>query len=164
LDEALPPFNHLKLWKGVTYVAFYNTPERFVYTFNAVSFAANSTRYFKGPAGKIGKVVEIQAAVTTSFVGSSAPGEIKLGDGVTATKYADLVLGAAGAGPAAGAVVRATDVTKIGATAAIKGQDPTSLPFAFIAADQVVTVTNLAPTGSPAGVADVTIVVDFFEG
>jgi hypothetical protein len=43
-------------------VAFYNTPERFVYSFNAVNFGSNTTRYFKGPAGKIGKIVEIQAA------------------------------------------------------------------------------------------------------
>jgi hypothetical protein len=145
-------------------VAFYNTPERFVYSFNAVNFGSNTTRYFKGPAGKIGKIVEIQAAATTSFTGTTAPGEIKLGDGTTATRYADLVLGAAGAGPAAGVVTRATDVTKIGSGAAIKGQDPTSLPFAFIAADQLVTIGFTAPTGTPAGVADVTIVVDFFEG
>ncbi|MFL6231392.1 MAG: hypothetical protein ACJ741_21670 [Pyrinomonadaceae bacterium] len=145
-------------------MSFYNTPERFVYSFNAVNFGSNTTRYFKGPNGKIGKVVEISAAATTSFTGTTAPGEIKLGDGVTATKYADLVLGAAGAGPAAGTVVRATDVTKIGSGAALKGQDPTSLPFTFIAADQLVTIGFTAPTGTPAGVADVTIVVEYFEG
>src|SRR3954463_108770 len=112
----------------------YNTPERISYSFNAVNIGGgNSSRYFRGPAGKIGRIAEISAAVTTSFVGTTAPAEIKIGDGVTAAKYADLVLGAAGAGPAAGAVVRATDVTKIGSGAALKGQDPTVLPFTYLA-------------------------------
>jgi hypothetical protein len=73
--------------------------------------------------------------VTTSFVGTTAAGRNQLGDGVTATKYADLALGAAGAGPAAGTVVRATDVTKVGSGAALKGQDPNVLPFTYLPAD-----------------------------
>jgi hypothetical protein len=59
--------------------------------------------------------------------------------------------------------VRATDVTKVGSGAALKGQDPNVLPFTFMPADQIITVTNLAPTGTPAGVADETIVVEWFE-
>lgn len=142
----------------------YNTPERITYSFNAVNLGGgNSSRFLKGPAGKVGRIVEIMAAVTTSFVGSSAAARIQLGDGVTATKYADLALGAAGAGPAAGAVVRATDVTKVGSGAALKGQDPNVLPFTYLPADSVVTITNLAPTGSPAGIADETIVIEWFE-
>jgi hypothetical protein len=146
-------------------VSMYNTPERIAYSFNAVNIGGgNSTRYIKGPAGKVGRVVEILAAVTTSFVGTTAAGRIQLGDGVTATKYADLALGAAGAGSAAGTVIRATDVSKVGAGAAIKGQDPNVLPFTYLPADTVVTITNLAPTGgSPAGIADETIVVEWFE-
>src|SRR4051812_2717195 len=143
----------------------YNEPVRgTTYSFPAVAFGSgNSTRFLKGPAGKLGKVTEILVSPTTSFTGTTAAGRAQLGDGVTATKYADLALGAAGAGPAAGAPVRATDVTKIGSGAALKGQDPTALPFAFIPADQIVTATFLAPTGTPAGVADVFVTVEWFD-
>jgi hypothetical protein len=144
-------------------VAFYNTPDRVTYSFPAVNFGSNTTRYIKGPAGKVGKIVEMLVCPTTSFTGTTAAGRLQLGDGVTATKYADLALGAAGAGPAAGAPVRATDVTKVGSGAALKGQDPNVLPFTFIPADQIITVTNLAPTGTPAGVADETITIEWFE-
>lgn len=143
-------------------MSMYNTPERISYSFNAVSFAANSARYLRGPAGKIGVVKEVQSAATTSFVGTTSAGRVQVGDGVTATKYVDLALGAAGAGPAAGTVTRATDVTKVGSGAALKGQDPNALPFAYVP-DAVATVNFIAPVGTPAGVADVTIVVDWFE-
>jgi hypothetical protein len=65
--------------------------------------SAIRTRYIKGPAGKVGKIVEILAVCDDFVHGTTAPA-VQFGDGVTATKYADLALGAAGAGPAAGAV------------------------------------------------------------
>jgi hypothetical protein len=141
----------------------YDTPRRVAYSFPAVAYGSgNTSRYIKGPKGLKGRIAEITAEATTSFTGTTAPGKCQLGDGVTANKYADLWFGAAGAGPAAGTAVRASDVTMIGSSAALKFQDPTALPFTFIPADQQITVTHLAPTGTPAGVADVTIEIEWF--
>jgi hypothetical protein len=82
-------------------VSFYNTPERISYRSMPLTSAASTSRYFKGPAGKIGKIVEISAAVTTTFRWHHDPRRNPIGDGVTATKYADLVLGSVAAEPAA---------------------------------------------------------------
>jgi hypothetical protein len=140
----------------------YNTPERITFGFNGVAIGAgNVTRVIQGPKGKRGRLADIIAVPSTSMVGTTTPGKVQIGDGVTANKYADLFLGAAGAGTAAGTPVVASGVTTIGTGAALKGQDPNVLPFTYLPADTPLTITFLQPVGSPAGVIDADIVIEW---
>lgn len=140
----------------------YDNPRNVQFAFNAVNIGGgNSTRYIKIPADAQAFLRNLIAAVTTSFVGTTAPGKVQIGDGVTANKYGEIDLGTAGAGTAAGAGVEAHDYKS-----GIFQRNPNGLPgtkWAPIAGGSIVVVTFLAPTGgSPAGVADVTVDFDLF--
>jgi hypothetical protein len=140
----------------------YDRPERISYDFNGVAIGAGTvTRVIKGPKGKRGRLADIIATPSTSMVGTTTPGKVQLGDGVTANLYADLFLGTAGAPAQAGAPVVASAVTTIGSTAALKGQDPTVLPWTFLPADTALTITFLQPVGTPAGVIDADIIIEW---
>jgi hypothetical protein len=121
------------------------------YTFPAVNFGANTSRTIRGPKGKRGRVIEVQALVTTSFVGTTAAGRIRLGDGVTVDRYVDMPLGTPGSGPAAPASVNSSDVRT-------SNKDPDG----GIAPDSNLVVSMVAPVGTPAGVADVVTVVNWY--
>ncbi len=129
------------------------------YTFGALGCSGgNSTRKIRGPKGLKGNVALITGLSTTSFVGTTTPGKLQVGDGVTANKYGEISMGAAGAGTASGSIVVANTYAT-----GLLANNPASLPFVNMAADTDVTITCVAPTGgAPAGVADYTIVVRWF--
>jgi hypothetical protein len=140
----------------------YNNAKQVPYSYNGINQgAATVTRVIRGPKGKRGRLVDIISTPTTAFVGTTTPGKVQIGDGVTANKYADLFMGTAGTPAPVSVPVLASDVTLIGSGAAIKGQDPTSLPFTYLPADTALTVTFLQPVGTPAGVADHVILIDW---
>lgn len=136
----------------------YQDPQRVTLSYNAVNIGAgNSTRVFRTPKGKRGSVSLVMAGVTTSFVGTATPGKVQVGDGVTANKYADLAIGAAGAGTAAAHAVTASDYGS-----GLLGRQP-GVPALFLEPDTEYTITFVAPVGgAPAGVADVQVQIDFF--
>lgn len=124
---------------------------------------ATTTRIIRGPKGFFGRVVKAQAQATVSFVGTTTPAKVQVGDGVTANKFLDLFMGAAGAGTAAAGVVD-TQTTPAALTGMNKTDGTPLIPNNLIQPDaQATTVTFLAATGgAPAGTADVQIVVDWF--
>jgi hypothetical protein len=140
-------------------LAVYDTPITVTYNWTALDcHSGDLTRKIRGPQGRKGNVVLITGMATTSFVGTSTPGYIKIGDGTTANKYGQLAMGAASAGTASGSLAVANTYAT-----GLLANNPASLPFVNTAADTDVTVTCVAPTGgSPAGVADVTIVMRWF--
>jgi hypothetical protein len=135
----------------------YEEPIRTSHFWNGIDFSGgDATRQIRGPKGKKGKVVLVTANPTTSFVGTTSPGKVQVGDGTTANKYADLFLGAAGAGTAAGSVAVANDYAS-GLTGLVAGA------FLTRAADSNIVVTFKSPVdGGVAGVADVLVEVEWF--
>lgn len=136
-------------------MAYENPKLRVTYSYPAVNFGTTTTRTFRTPKGMRGRVKFAGLGSTTSFVGTTTPGKVQVGDGVTVNKYLDLFAGLAGAGPAAGGAVCAYDFVS-GLT-----NQPPGLPYLYLDADTVYTITFQAPVGSPAGVGDVQIMVDY---
>lgn len=125
-------------------------------TFNAINFGATSSRVFRTPKGMRGRVRLAALMATTSFVGTTTPGKVQVGDGVTANKYLDLFAGAAGAGTVAANAATASDFAS-GLTC-----QPNGGPYLYLDPDTQYTITFAAPVGgAPAGVADVAITVDY---
>jgi hypothetical protein len=128
----------------------------------------NSTLTFthRGPKGKRGIVRDIEALVTTAMVGTSTVPEVDVGTGSGDTSYARFRLGtAAGTGYGTG-VKRARPLCTTG-----NGLKPTLSDFTghvaletdFLPADTDYVITLKAGTGgSPAGVADVAVVIEWF--
>lgn len=136
----------------------YENPLRISYSFSALSFATNGSRKIRGPKGKTGRLVDAMAHVTTTMVGTSTPALLRLGPNADTDALLELTFGAAGAGTAAGTVINAANQT-----GAIKGQSPTVLPHTLAAADVDLEVNMVAGTGgSPAGVADVVLTIEWF--
>ena len=139
----------------------YDTPVEISYNFPAQAFGGGTiTKYIQGPKGKRGRVTYIQAAPTVSFVGTATPAAVQVGVNGNLTQFANVPMGAAGAGSAAGADVIASDYPS-----GLVGSNPSALPgtpYQFIPADTQAYVTLLAATGgATAGTADVTIKVEW---
>jgi hypothetical protein len=137
----------------------YDNPVWVTYTWSALDCSAgDKTRKIRGPKGKKGIVELITGMATTSFVGTSTPSYLRIGDGSDADKYGQIAMGAASAGTAAGSLVVANTYAT-----GLLANNPASLPFVATAADTDVTVTCVASTGgSPAGVADYTILMRWY--
>jgi hypothetical protein len=135
----------------------YDTPLSITYSWSALSFATNGSRKIRGPRGKVGRLVDAMAHVTTTFVGTTTPAFLRLGPTAAPAALLELTFGAAGAGTAAAAVLNAANQA-----GAIKGQSPTVFPHTFAAADVDLEVNMVAGTGgAPAGVADVFITIEW---
>jgi hypothetical protein len=134
----------------------YANPRNISKTFTGVAFGGgNSTKYFYIPKN-VGNFVlrNIRAEVTTSFVGTTSPGKIQVGDGVTANKYGEVDFGTAGAGTPAGFGVAAYG----DATTGINQRNKDALPFLRVPGDTMLIISCVAPVGgTPAGTADFTI-------
>jgi hypothetical protein len=129
----------------------YDLPTRVSYSFPVHDFGAGAGAHaIKPPKGKKqGNVVDIQLFnITETFTQTTTPGYVRLGTAGDADKYAELNCGAAAATDAynlsdAGVVNSRIDLT----------EDNISQ----------VEVTFVAPTGgTPAGIAAVCVVVDWF--
>jgi hypothetical protein len=136
----------------------YENPRRVSYSYPAISFATLTTRTFRTPKGMRGRVGFASLAVTTNFVGTTTPAALQVGDGVTANKYLDLAAGTAAAPTQAGSGVAANDLAS-----GLKTVPAAASPLPYLEADTVYTVTFVAGVGgTPAGVADSLIMVDYF--
>ena len=136
----------------------YENPVYISRSFPAVNFGGGTTtKVFRTPKKKRMAIIAAGVDVSTSFTGTTTPGKLQLGDGVTANKYIDLFVGAAGAGTAAGGSVQAFDYTT-----GLVGNNPAAQPFLYLDPDTLYTITFLAPTGTPAGVADCYITFSVF--
>lgn len=83
----------------------YDTKNILSYHFEEIDHgaAATVTRYIPIPAGaKSGRVLDISALVTESFVGTTTPGAAQVGKAGSLLAYADLNLGTAGSPAQAG--------------------------------------------------------------
>jgi len=119
------------------------------YSLGTVDFGAgNTTHKILGPDGHTGRIVDIHLDISETFTQVTTPGYLRVGTSTDADAYAELTLGT---------------------TAAIN----TALNFASqaaadkktnITADSLVYVAGIAPTGgTPAGIAKVTVVVDWWK-
>ena len=129
----------------------YDNPLVVSYNMGTIS-TSNLTRAIKPPLGyKTGRVVDIHADVTTTFNQVTTPGLVEVGTAADPDKYASLNMGAA----AAGSGYNFQDFD------GISGKDDinfhvdgvTSLQYKYTA------MTG----GTPAGVANVTVVVAWFD-
>lgn len=125
----------------------YSNPLQHTYTFPAVDFGAgNSEKSFQGPKGKKGRVREIGFAVTEAFNAVTTSAKTRLGTDADNDLYAEVDMGTT-------AVKGGINMT--GQANADKGQ--------LITADSIVEVNFVAPTGgTPTGIADVFVTVDWF--
>lgn len=128
----------------------YSNPNRRTYVFPAVSYAADSAQSFKGPKGKAGRLIDIHLSATTTFNSVTTDGYTNIGTAADTDAYAHFVQG------------------DLAATDSVCGTDGVTdtdwLIAADIPADTQVEVTFVAPTGgTPAGVATVTITVDWAD-
>jgi hypothetical protein len=133
----------------------YDAPLRITYSRNAINFATNSSRILRGPKGKRGRVVDIQVSGTTLFTNVTTSGRVQVGvagSAATLKANADLDLGAL----AAGAAINASNQNN-----ALVGQPGSAIPY--LAADTDFTLGFIGPTGgTPAGVGDVDLTIDWF--
>jgi hypothetical protein len=118
----------------------------------AASFTTPVVRTIRGPKGMRGRITNVGVFVTTSFVGTTTPGKLRIGDGTTVNKYTDMDMGTAGAGTAANSSVRLSDNRLFDKS-----------PDGGIPADSNVVITPVAPTGgAPAGAGDIAITINWF--
>lgn len=132
----------------------YDTPVRVSYNLGnvagGVDFGAGNSAYaIKPPAGKkVGNVVDIHLSVNETFTQVTTPGYVRLGTAADADKYAELNCGAAAITDA----YNLDDAGSINARIDLEADGITQVEVACI-----------APTGgTPAGIANVTVVIDWF--
>lgn len=127
----------------------YDNPLRVSYSFAAIDFGTTKTRYIRGPAGKRGRVVDATLSVTTLFTAVTTPAHVEVGPSGTLTAALDWTLTTNAANSTTNASQQ-SGAFKTGVAS-------------YLAADTDVLITFLAPTGgSPAGVADAHIVIEWF--
>lgn len=124
-------------------------PTTLTYVLSAVDFGAGDTNHaIKAPAGyRQGRLVDVGVAVSETFTETTTQGFVRVGTATDADAYAELQMGTAAA------------------TNFYNTQDDTDA----IIVDQIHDVTTqlevacIAPTGgTPAGIGDVHIVIDWF--
>jgi len=123
----------------------YSNPNRMCYSFGAIDFGAGGdVTSIQGPAGKAGRLVEIMVAATETFTATTTQADVQVGTGADPDANALFQLGT------------------LADTNSVSAYGTSSIIDADIAADTQVEVTFTAPTGgTPAGIADVTIVIDW---
>jgi len=131
----------------------YDNPTTVTYSWAAHDFGAGgATNEVRGPSGKRGRVKDVLLTdVTETFTADTTSGYVQVGTAADADAYAslDALVTAAAATASAGAVTTATATNFLGDTT--------------ISADTLVQVKFVAPTGgTPAGIASVQVVIDWF--
>jgi hypothetical protein len=132
-------------------MAFDNPIARETKCVNAVSLSAASTRVFRGPKGRRGRLVDILGSVTTTVVGTTSGPRLQLGVSGALTQFADVVLAN---GTAAGTALVGSVLGGLKS-----GVNGASLE---IPADTDITFGVIAAVGTPAGVADVELLIEWY--
>ena len=137
----------------------YDSNIELTYSISAMAIGAGTvTRTIRGPRGKRGKVLDVCASVTTAFVGTTAAARLQVGVLGTLNAYCDMPFGTTGAPTQVGAL----NAYFQGGVDNLQGENPQSLPFTYHPADTDMIITGVAPTGTPAGVADAHVTVRWF--
>jgi hypothetical protein len=129
----------------------YSNPDRRSYVFPNVDFGAgDSAQSFQGPKGKAGRLIDIHLSATETFNSVTTDANTQIGTAADPNAYALFMQG------------------DLAATDSVSGQDGVTdtdwLIAADIPADTQVEVTFTAPTGgTPAGIATVTVWVDWAD-
>lgn len=125
----------------------YDNPLVITYDFGSSNFATPATATsFKGPPGKVGKIVDIGVRVTTLFTNVTTAGAMAVGTSADADAYALLQMGAAAA----------TDFWNV-------QDDPDAIINDTLPANTQIEITFVAPTGgTPAGVGVPQITVAWY--
>lgn len=115
------------------------------YNFAGVDLGAGAfAREINGPAGCIGRVVDVHIAASETFTDTTTSATLKVGTATDDNAYVDLDLGTTAAGDALSA----------------SNQSGALIANARIPADTAVKVAGAAPTGgTPAGIADIAVVI-----
>ena len=127
----------------------YSDADRRVYVFPAVDYGAGDFSHsFRGPKGKAGRLIDIHLSASETFNSVTTDGMTQVGTATDVDAFAQFVQG------------------DLAATEAVCGTDGTTDPDWLIdediPADTHVEVTCVAPTGgTPAGIATVTVIVDW---
>jgi hypothetical protein len=126
----------------------YATPLTISHTFTSHDFGAgNGAVSIKGPKGKRGYIEEIIAYATETFNAVTTPAYIRIGTGSDADAYAEANLG----------TTAATD------TFVASQNDVDAIIDHNIPENDQIEVAFIAPTGgTPAGIANVTIVISWY--
>jgi hypothetical protein len=131
----------------------YSNPDNRDYTFGAVSFAANTTRKIRGPKGKKGYLRGTHVFVTTAFVGTTTPANLQVGVSGTAAAYETITFGTAG--------------TPTPVSTALSPEDGVFTTYTItsreLPADTDILLTCNAGVGTPAGVADITLHIEWMD-
>lgn len=130
-------------------MGYANPQQRITYTYSGIDFGAgDKAASFQGPKGMAGKLKDIVLPnVTEVFNEVTTPGYVRIGTASDADHYAEANLASTGA----------TD------TFVATQDDTDALIITDIPADTQVEVAFIAPTGgTPTGIADVQIVVEWY--
>lgn len=125
----------------------YSQPIYMTYSFGSIDFGAGGdVTSLKGPSGLSGRLKEICVSATETFNAVTTDADVQLGTAADPNAYAELTLGTL------------ADTDSITATATSGAIIEADIP-----ADTQVEVTFTAPTGgTPAGIADVHILIAWF--
>jgi hypothetical protein len=127
----------------------YSNPDRRFYVFPNVDFGAgDSAQSLQGPKGKEGRLIDIHYSATETFNSVTTDAYTEIGTAADTNAFAHFMQG------------------DLAATDSVCGSDgvtdPDWLIDPVIPADTQVEVTMVAPTGgTPAGIATVTVIVDW---
>lgn len=127
----------------------YDQPIHATYSYESHDFGAGgTTKEIVGPAGMRGKIVDIHVAnVTETFTNTTTEAKVQAGVSGDLDKFADYGLGTLAAGAAGAASRNAGDLKQ-----------------EVLADTETLLLTFVAPTGgTPAGIADVHVVVAWFN-
>lgn len=125
----------------------YDNPSTVTYSFPAHDFGAGADALaIKGPSGKTGRLIDVGVAVKETFTATTTPAYVRLGTASDADAYAELNM----------ATAADTDYWNT--------QDDTdAIISSTLPADTQIEVAFVSPTGgTPAGIGDVNIVVEWF--
>jgi hypothetical protein len=134
-------------------MATYDRPTRMHYNFNGLSGAAgNVDRKIQSPlAGQRGRIIEVEAYVTTLFTNVTTSAKFNIGATSGATTYFTYDMAASAAGTMIPGATMRSGIVGI-----------TSNPQTELPADTAIFCTLVAPTGgTPAGIADFRVLVDW---
>ena len=132
----------------------YDSPDRLQYLFKAIDFGASTSTQtiqvpVSGAQGRAGRVVGvILSDVSEDFAGSTTDAGVQVGDGTDADKYFD-----------SGLVLDETVDINDNATLYLT-DDGAQVDIEL--GRSTVTVTFVAAAGTPTGIADVSVVIDWF--
>jgi hypothetical protein len=125
----------------------YENPTTISYNLNSVDFGDGTTaHYIKGPKGKVGRIVDVHLDVKETFNAVTTQAFFRAGTATAAAAYWEYSLG----------------TTAAGAAFNVQNQ-PAADKATNVPENSQIVIACVAPTGgTPAGIANVTVVVNWW--